>query len=218
MEFSRPEYWSGIESSHNAGDLGLIPGSGRYSGEGKGYPLQYSGLKNSMDCIVHGVTKSQTWLSDFHFTSLHLDEKRKQKTIASFFEQEPYWYFNHNIILNDNFLHFFISWSNQINTRISLTHQCTMQLIMKLENKKEHIFDQNHYTKALIKSLTESFSSPHSQPKAFHRLAPENKWIKKPFLPECQITYDSRWLVVIYRLECEGRHMPEMKQTEYFIK
>ena len=36
-------------------------------GEGKGYSLQYSGLKNSMDCIVHGITKSQTRLSDFHF-------------------------------------------------------------------------------------------------------------------------------------------------------
>ena len=36
-------------------------------GEGKGYPLQYSGLENSMDCIVHGVTKSQTRLSNFHF-------------------------------------------------------------------------------------------------------------------------------------------------------
>ena len=35
-------------------------------GEGKGYPLQYSGLENSVDCIVHGVTKSQTWLSNFH--------------------------------------------------------------------------------------------------------------------------------------------------------
>ena len=31
------------------------------------YPLQHSGLQNSMDCIVHGVAKSQTWLSDFHF-------------------------------------------------------------------------------------------------------------------------------------------------------
>ena len=41
-------------------DLGLIPGLGRYPGEGKGYPLQYSGLENSMDCIVHGVAKSQT--------------------------------------------------------------------------------------------------------------------------------------------------------------
>ena len=49
------------------GDLGSISGLGRSSGEGKGYPLQYSGLENSMDCIVHGVAKSQTQLSDFHF-------------------------------------------------------------------------------------------------------------------------------------------------------
>ena len=42
------------------GDLGLIPGLGRSPGEGKGYPLRYSGLGNSMDCIVHGVAKSQT--------------------------------------------------------------------------------------------------------------------------------------------------------------
>ena len=37
--------------------------------EGKGYPLQYSGLENSMDCIVHGFANSPTPLSDFHFTS-----------------------------------------------------------------------------------------------------------------------------------------------------
>ena len=60
---------AGKESAYNAGDLGLIPGLGRSPGEGKGYPLQYSGLENSMDCIVHGVAKSQTRLSDFHFTS-----------------------------------------------------------------------------------------------------------------------------------------------------
>ena len=48
------------ESICSAGDLGLIPGLGRSSGEGKGYPLQYSGLENSMDCIVHGVAKSRT--------------------------------------------------------------------------------------------------------------------------------------------------------------
>ena len=48
----------------------MIPGLGRSPGEGKGYPLQYFGLKNSMDCIVHGVAKSQTKLSDFH-TSHH---------------------------------------------------------------------------------------------------------------------------------------------------
>ena len=50
----------------NVGDLDSIPGLGR-SGEGSGYPLQYSGLENSMDCIVHGVAKSRTRLSNFHF-------------------------------------------------------------------------------------------------------------------------------------------------------
>ena len=48
----------GKESTCNAGDPGSIPGSGRSPVEGKGYPLQYSGLENSMDCIVHGVAES----------------------------------------------------------------------------------------------------------------------------------------------------------------
>ena len=48
-------------------DLGPVPGLGRFPGEEKGYPLQYSGLESSMDCIVHGVTNSRTQLSDFHF-------------------------------------------------------------------------------------------------------------------------------------------------------
>ena len=48
------------------GDLGSIPGLGRCPGEGNSYPHQYSGLENSMDCILHGVSKSWTWLSDFH--------------------------------------------------------------------------------------------------------------------------------------------------------
>ena len=50
----------GKESTCNMGDLGSVPGFGRYPGERKGYPLQYSDLENSMDCIVHGVAKSQT--------------------------------------------------------------------------------------------------------------------------------------------------------------
>ena len=50
---------TGKESTHNARDLGLIPGLGRCPGEEKGYPLQYSGLENS----VHGVTKSWTELT-----------------------------------------------------------------------------------------------------------------------------------------------------------
>ena len=58
---------TGKESTCNAGDLGSIPELGRSSGEGKGYPLQYSGLENSVDSIVHGVAKSPTQLSNFHF-------------------------------------------------------------------------------------------------------------------------------------------------------
>ena len=59
-------------------NLSLIPGLGRSPGEGKGYTLQYSGLENSVDCIVHGVAKSQTRLSDFHFTSLRKTETDRQ--------------------------------------------------------------------------------------------------------------------------------------------
>jgi len=51
---------TGKESACSVGDLGSISGLGRSPGEGKGYPLQYSGLENSMDCLVHGVAKSQT--------------------------------------------------------------------------------------------------------------------------------------------------------------
>ena len=93
-----PDSSVGKESTCNAGDLGSIPGLGRSPGEGIDYPLQYSGaslvaqlvknlpamwetwvrslgwedpLENSMDCIDHGVTKSQTRLSDFHFQTAH---------------------------------------------------------------------------------------------------------------------------------------------------
>ena len=54
---------AGKEFSCNMGDLSSVPGLGRSSGEGKDYPLQYSGLENSMDCIVHGVTKSHFYVS-----------------------------------------------------------------------------------------------------------------------------------------------------------
>ena len=58
--------------------LGLIPGLGRSPGEENSYPLSYSGLENSMDCVVHGVAKSRlrnSWLSDIHF-SFHIFSKR----------------------------------------------------------------------------------------------------------------------------------------------
>ena len=66
LVMSVPGSSAGKESACNAGDPGSIPGSGRSPGEGNCYPLQYSGLENSMDCIVHGVTKSRTRLSGFH--------------------------------------------------------------------------------------------------------------------------------------------------------
>ena len=64
-----PDSSVGKESACNAGDLGLIPGVGRSPREGKGYPFQFSGLENSMDCIVHGVAKSPAQLSNSQFTS-----------------------------------------------------------------------------------------------------------------------------------------------------
>ena len=64
---------AGKESTCSAGHLGSIPGLGRSPGEEKSYPLQYSDLENTMDCIVHGVTKSQTRLSNFHFTIFPVD-------------------------------------------------------------------------------------------------------------------------------------------------
>ena len=72
MEMVNGFYWGfpggtdGKESACNVADQGLIPGLGKSPGEGNGYPLQYSGLENFMDCIVHGVAKSWTRLSDFH--------------------------------------------------------------------------------------------------------------------------------------------------------
>ena len=81
---------AGKESACNAGDLGSIPGLGRSPGEGKGYPLQYSGLENSVDCIVLGVTKSWTQLNDsLHFTSLWT--VAHQVPLSMGFLRQEYW-------------------------------------------------------------------------------------------------------------------------------
>ena len=74
------------ESACNVGDLGSIPGLEGSPGEGKGYPLQYFSLENSMDCTVHGVAKNQTWLSDFHFhkcTKIVIQLRQSKRMIAS---------------------------------------------------------------------------------------------------------------------------------------
>ena len=59
---------AGKESACSVRDLGLTPGLGRYPGKGKGYPLQYSGLKNSMDCIVHELQRVGRDWATFTFT------------------------------------------------------------------------------------------------------------------------------------------------------
>ena len=72
---------TGKESACNAGDLGLTPGLGRFLGEGTSYPLQYCGLENSMDCIVHGVAESGIHLSDFHFRFREQHQTSQQKRL-----------------------------------------------------------------------------------------------------------------------------------------
>ena len=58
-------------------NLGSIPGLGRSPGEGKDYPLQYSDLENSMNCVVHGVTKSDT--TEQLFLLYHLSHQEMEK-------------------------------------------------------------------------------------------------------------------------------------------
>ena len=76
---------AGKESACNVGDLGSIPGLGKSLGEGKGYPLQYSSLENSMDCTVREL-QSQIQLSDFHLFTYRCGLKlniQKTKIMAS---------------------------------------------------------------------------------------------------------------------------------------
>ena len=98
MTYSRlPVHWGfpgssvGKESACNAGDPGSIPELGRSSGEGIGYPLQYSGLENSMDCIVHGVAKSQPRLSNFHFRE-SITQPQHLQGLLKFSLQLLFWF------------------------------------------------------------------------------------------------------------------------------
>ena len=71
--------------------------------EGKSYPLQYSGLENSIWCIVHGVAKSWTWLSDFHFTSLHIHASNHHTVSLKLKYAKSQYYLNK---AGKNFKHF----------------------------------------------------------------------------------------------------------------
>ena len=89
---------AGKESACNVGDLGLIPGLGRSPGERKGYPLQYSNLENSMDCIVLGVAKSRIWLSDFEVSRISELRENASKLVeladTDFLSVERCWEWN----------------------------------------------------------------------------------------------------------------------------
>ena len=76
----------GKESAWNVGYLGLISGLGRSPGEGNCYPVQYSGMENSME-LVHGVAKSWTRLSDFHFYFLCLSHSLLPKILTIAFNK-----------------------------------------------------------------------------------------------------------------------------------
>ena len=80
------------EPTYNVGDLRSIPRLGRSPGEENGYPLQYSGLENSMGCVVHGVAKSGTRLSDFHF---HFSRRCSTAEFAGRINKESHysWWF-----------------------------------------------------------------------------------------------------------------------------
>ena len=80
---------AGKESACNGEDLGSIPGLGRSPGGGNGSSLQYSGLENSMDCIVHGVAKSRTRLSDSHtHTQTHIFTISAKKKRLEYYESQ----------------------------------------------------------------------------------------------------------------------------------
>ena len=92
----------GKESACNVGDLGLIPGLGRSCGEGNSYPLQYSVLQDSMDrkawqATVYGVSKSQTWLSDFHTHTLTPSLSYTQTTNSLSWDESIYIWTGRNI-------------------------------------------------------------------------------------------------------------------------
>ena len=83
---------AGEEYASNEGDLGLITGLGRSPGEGNSYSLQYSGLENSMDSIIHGIPNSWTRLSNihFHFHDLNDRRDRKERRLLLFIRTEYY--------------------------------------------------------------------------------------------------------------------------------
>ena len=94
----------GKESICNSGNSGSIPGSGRSSGEGIGYLLQYSGMVNSMDYVVDGVAKSQTPLTDFHFFAFCISSSVKCHFMSFAYQLDFFFLFSF-----ENYLHILVT-------------------------------------------------------------------------------------------------------------
>ena len=144
---SDPRGSVGKESACNAGDLGSVPEWERSSREGKGYPLQNSGLENSMDCIVHGVTKSRTRLTDLHTHTpaiatrtllpnnfFFLISNRRDKILPVFPPLLPYY----PTILQPLFQNLFREWWDERKWRICNQVQNTLETIEQEWDGKEH--------------------------------------------------------------------------------
>ena len=120
-----PDGSDGKESTYNAYP-GLIPGLGRSDGEGNGYPLQYSGLENCMDCIVHGVAKSWTRLSDFHFGGSDSKESpcTQETWVRSLGQEDP---LEKGIAAHSSILTWEIPWTEELGGLRSMGSQRVRQ-------------------------------------------------------------------------------------------
>ena len=115
---------AGKESACNAGDLGSVPGLGRSPGEGKGYPLQYSGLENSMGCVVYGV--GHDWMTFTFFFTFHRCIYRSRYVVS----------YSQEYKLED----FVEIASSSMSLRLVLWNSVEMKDISKKKNFCRHIF------------------------------------------------------------------------------
>ena len=137
---------AGKESTRNVGDLGLTPGLRKSSGEGNGYPLQYSGLENSTGCIVHGVAKSQMQLSDFHF--------QEKRNLTVFLTDSVHRHHGCCRVKTTKELEAWANW-----------RRC--DLLVEAQKKTRTWFSNNNFCYCML-----SFSSVHQSPSSVSSLMP----------------------------------------------
>ena len=171
------------ESACNAGDLDSIPGLGRSPGEGKGYPLQYSGLENSMDCIVHWVAKSLTLLSDFHSLTdvKYLPLFWKILSAHSSIPQTTFWTYSKDNSFQDRNL----SLSRRQRTYSQGKGHCC-DISLSLMNKTNqnlrqwliHTASQQQFTTLILKVSFRGYFLMQRLKSKINRTSPVEQWIR----------------------------------------